>query len=249
MGNRYSLELKNEVLKLGATGLTYGEIRKQFPIPKSTLSVWFNHEKSGRVIDRTRQLEHLKRARVKSAKTKNQQKTDRLADAVARAKTEVAHISLSDLYVCKAMLAMLYWAEGTKSDKAMLVFVNTDPLLAKFYLLLLRATYPIDESRLKIRIHLHSYHSPKKALLFWSRHLKVPESQFGKIYVKKRSEHKKFRENFQGICFIYYGEMRIRRELLSLGTLIAENFSSRICPWQRYGNSFGAKKNVHGHSS
>jgi hypothetical protein len=121
---------------------------------------------------------------------------------------------------------MLYWAEGTKSDAAGLRFVNTDPVLAKFYISLLRSAYPIDEGRIRIRIHLHHYHRHNGAITFWSTLLGVPTSQFGKIYVKKRSVQKRFRRNFQGICFINYADAAVRRELLSLSTQIAEKLSS-----------------------
>lgn len=124
----------------------------------------------------------------------------------------------------KSLLAMLYWAEGTKGGSGGPIFTNTDPVLLYLYLRLLRMAYPIKESRLRIRIHIHHYHNPEASIRFWSRILGVPRSQFGKIYVKKRSTRKKFRENFQGICFIKYFDTAIRRELLALGTLIAEKY-------------------------
>ena len=120
---------------------------------------------------------------------------------------------------------MLYWAEGTKSDRTGLKFVNTDPVLAKFYISLLRSAYVVDESRIRVRIHLHYYHRHKAAVTYWSNLLGVPRSQFGKIYVKKRSVLKRFRKNFQGICFINYFDGSIRRELLSLGLQIAQKYA------------------------
>lgn len=224
MGTRYSKETKEAVLKLGALGLTYSQIQKQFAIPKSTLSVWFNSE--GRVPDRTRQLEHLKKARLKGVETIKQGRLDRIALATSLARAELSNLNLKDKSFCKAMLAMLYWAEGTKGDTSGgPKFVNTDPVLAKFYLTLLRKAYSLDESRLKIRVHIHYYHNEVEAIEFWSKLLKVPKSQFGKIHVKKRSTQKKFRENFQGICTIIYYDTRVRRELLFLGTLIAEKYT------------------------
>jgi len=118
---------------------------------------------------------------------------------------------------------MLYWAEGTKTDPGSLIFVNTDPVLASFYLRLLRSTIPIDESKLRVRLHLHYYHSHPNARRYWSELLAIPESQFGKIYVKKRSKRKKFRRNFQGICSIVYADTQLLREILALGRILAEN--------------------------
>ncbi|MEO6536887.1 MAG: hypothetical protein ABIT47_04295 [Candidatus Paceibacterota bacterium] len=218
---RHSKELQAKVLDLGLAGWTYAEIRNLYPIPKATLSYWFKN--ADKINDRAKQLKHLIHARESAVITINRKKLDRIKLAEARARYEINNISFQNIAMLKAMLAMLYWAEGTKSDTSSGVnFVNTDPLLAKLYISLLRDCYSINERGFHIRVHTHSRHDPATAIKFWSNTLNVPESQFGKIYVKKRSIQKKFRENFQGICFIYYGDGMIRRELLVLGRLIAE---------------------------
>lgn len=77
---RYSKELKGAVLRMGRSGKTYAEIREKFPIPKSTLSVWFKN--AGKKPDRTRQLEHLKQARTLALATIHRNKEQRVALAV-----------------------------------------------------------------------------------------------------------------------------------------------------------------------
>ncbi len=112
----------------------------------------------------------------------------------------------------------MYWAEGNKCEKACgTKFANTDPNLAKLYVTLLRKCYNITEVKLKIGLYVHYYHSIKKTKKFWSKMLGIPLAQFYKVYVKKRSKTKRFRKNFAGICFIYYGDSKIRKELLELG--------------------------------
>lgn len=207
---------------MGALGKTYPEIREKFLIPKSTLSTWFKN--AGKKPDRTRQLEHLKRIRPFAIATIRRKKEARVALATGIATKELKQLPLKNKSVQKSLLAMLYWAEGAKSDRTGLRFVNTDPVLAKLYISLLRSTYSLDESRVRIRIHLHYYHRHREAVTFWSKLLEVPSSQFGKIYVKKRSVLKRFRKNFQGICFINYFDGRIRRELMSLGYQIAREY-------------------------
>lgn len=221
---RYSKETKRKVLRMGESGKTYTEIREKFPIPKSTLSVWFKN--AGKKPDRTRQLEHLKRVRPIALAVIHRHKEERLEQAAENAGKELKRLSLKNKGTQKALLAMLYWAEGGKSERASgLRFVNTDPVLAKLYISLLRLAFPLDESRIRIRIHLHYYHLHRDAITFWSKLLGVPSSQFGKIYVKKRSIQKRFRKNFQGICFINYFDGAVRRELLSLGQQIAQKYT------------------------
>ena len=142
--------------------------------------------------------------------------------AFALARKELARLPLTNISINKALLAMLYWSEGSKGERSSsLKFANTDPLLISLYLKLLREAFPIDESGLRIALHIHAYHDPEDAMAFWSETTNVPRSQFWKIYVKKRSETRKFRENFKGICSVYYGNRMIRDELLSLGVILA----------------------------
>lgn len=221
---RYSKEVRREVLRMGKLGKTYPEIREKFPIPKSTLSTWFKN--AGKKPDRTRQLEHLKRVRLIAFATIHRRKEERVALAAEVAEKELKNLPATNKSVQKALLAMLYWAEGAKhKGVGGLKFVNTDPILAKLYISLLRSAYQLDENRIRIRLHLHYYHRHREAVAFWSKLLEVPSSQFGKIYVKKRSVLKRFRKNFQGICFISYFDGAVRRELLSLGQQIARKYA------------------------
>lgn len=212
-------------MRLGLSGMPYADIQKQYSVPKSTISVWMKN--AGKVTDRTKQLEHLKKARVASARSKGLQKRLRQDSAEELAGESSVLFPVSDLSSAKSLLAMLYWAEGSKHEKSSgLKFVNTDPVLIKFYLDLVRNSFEIDEGRLRVGIHVHYYHDQETAITFWSDLTGVPRSQFWRIHVKKRSEQKKFRENFQGICTVYYGNRMIRDELLALGRLLAQKLSS-----------------------
>lgn len=217
-GKRYSKNFKEQVLSLGASGKTYAEIQQEFPIPKSTLSVWFS--KAGRIPDRTRQLEHLRRARLISNQVVRRNKEIRFEDAKIKARKDASALPLEMKSVGRSLLAMLYWAEGGKQD-GNLKFTNTDPVLSLLFLSLLRRCYEVQESRIRIALHVHHYHDHNDVRRFWSQKLNVPESQFWKIYVKKRSEDKEYRRNFKGICHIHYASSAIQRELLALGVEIA----------------------------
>lgn len=220
-GNRYDIHVKEKVALLRTQGKSYAEIRKEFPIPKSTLSVWLG-EKCAGIFDRKAQLTHLKRVRPLALRAIQKRVLTENAHFSKIGKEIAAKIS-ADTNFYKAMLAMLYWAEGAKHRQVSgLKFVNTDPKLALLYLSLLRKSYEIDEARLRIRLHLHSYHHQEKSIDFWSQLLQVPRSQFGKLYIKPRSKTRKFRENFMGICFISYGENKIRKEILSLAYALAD---------------------------
>ncbi len=209
-------KIKQEVKKARIAGKTYRELTQMFGIPKSTLSFWFG-DTLGHPFDRAGQIKHLASIRPLAnlaVKKRVEVRSFALRDRIAE---EIKTYPIKDIGSRKLFLAALYWAEGAKhAGVSGLKFVNTDPRLCELYIKLLRRCYQIDESKLRIRLHLHYYHGIKKTRGFWSSLLKVPENQFGKIYIKKRSVLKKFRKNFAGICFIYYGSSDIRRELMEI---------------------------------
>lgn len=224
-GTRYPEETKKRVLELGALGKTYAQIQKKYPVPKSTLSYWFS--RVGKKQDRTRQLAHLSLARIASAKVKNQQKASRIKEADDAARRIAARVPILQEAVGKALLAMLYWAEGGKTDGAM-KFTNTDPELILLFISLLRENYEINESRLRVGLLVHYYHNRNQTRQFWSEKLQIPATQFWKIYLKPRSGKKKnYKRNFYGICNLHYSSSAIQRELIALGKEISIQVARR----------------------
>ena len=217
----YTEKEKRRVKSLLLSGSSYSEITKLVNVPRSTISTWFG-KSIKRPVDKKARLEHLKRIRKLAAiaiknkwRTRHQKELEEINISVAK---EIPSYPLDNIGFYKALLSMLYWAEGEKQEKTSgAKFVNTDPSLALLYITLLRKCYLIDERRLRARLHLHYYHSIKKSRKFWSELLKIPTEQFTKTYIKERSKTKRFRKNFNGICFIGYNDSRIRKELLVLG--------------------------------
>lgn len=212
----HSEKIKKAVKLERIKGKTYRELTQMFSIPKSTLSFWFG-ETLGHPFDRAGQIKHLASIRPLATLAVKKRIEARSSALSSRLAEEMKTYPIENIGTQKLFLSALYWAEGSKHEKVSgLIFTNTDPRLCELYIKLLRKCYQIDESKLKIRLHLHYYHGIKKTRDFWSDLLKVPESRFGKIYIKKRSVLKKFRKNFAGICFIYYGSSDIRRELMEI---------------------------------
>ncbi len=219
-GRLYTREIKEKARKLVLAGNTYREIKEILGIPKSTLSVWFG-KTIKKPMDRRALLNHLANIR-KLAAAAIQKKFDKARREKQNSiekivKREIKKFPRDNIVVCKALLAMLYWAEGAKHKGVSgLSFVNTDPALVEFYLNLLRRCYKIDETRFRIRLHLHYYHRIAATKKFWAKLTNIPLRRFGKIYIKRRSKTKRFRKNFMGICFIKYLDSNIREELLEL---------------------------------
>ncbi len=217
-------EIKIKAEKLRVYGKSYSYITRKLGVPKSTLSTWFNPKYKD--IFRTRQKEHLKKARkfaIAALKKRNALRTTMITNNVRK---ELKDYPIGSTVYMKTILAMLYWAEGAKfKNGGGLTIVNTDPDLLSLYISLLRKCFVIDENKFWIRLHIHHYHDKNECLRFWSRILKVPLRRFAEPHIKPRSKTKKFRENFMGICSVYNNGGNARRELLELGRQLARHYS------------------------
>lgn len=206
--------LRKQARRLRTLGKSYSQITEKLGVAKSTLNGWFRGLPPS--PHQTPQAMRLRFLRISAmgAEANRQLRLKRLA----KAEIEVRHLMRglparrSDTLL--SLLAMIYWAEGSKDPHSGIVFVNTDPEMMLLFITLLRKCFTIDEKRIHVRLHIHYYHHPKEVVEYWSRLLDVPLEQFGKLYHKKRSETKKFRQNFMGICFIQYGDTLIKNKLL-----------------------------------
>ena len=223
----HSEKIKRAVKLERIKGKTYRELTQMFGIPKSTLSFWFG-ETLGHPFDRAGQIKHLARIRPLAHAAIQKRIQDKHEILRIKLAEEIKQYPIKNVGTLKLFLAALYWAEGAKHARVSgAIFVNTDRNLCKLYITLLRRCYNIDESRFRIRLHLHYYHGIKETRRFWSNLLQVPEEQFGKIYIKARSKTKKFRKNFGGICFIRYTDSGLRRELLEISKQFCELIISK----------------------
>lgn len=223
----YSKSLRNKAVTLRGNGLTYDGIANQLHIAKSTLSLWLRNEPvPQKSMPEAKKQYFLLNVQWKGAAANRAKKEEMWRKLRAEAELSSKAYNSDDTALALALLAMLYWAEGTKYDKGGLVFTNTDPRLSYLFITLLRRVFIIDETRLRVRLHLHEYHDQDKAVRYWSDLLAVPVEQFQSVYIKKRNSSKKFRRNFMGICFIKYGDSQMRRKVLSYAYAI----QARLAP-------------------
>jgi hypothetical protein len=96
-----------------------------------------------------------------------------------------------------------------------MAFTNSDPKLVKTFLKLLRNSFTLDEKRFHPCIHIHSYHSPKVQLDFWSKVTDIDKQQFIKPY-RKANSGKRIREGCQGCIDVRYSSSDLARRLLAI---------------------------------
>ena len=125
----------------------------------------------------------------------------------------------------RSILATLYWSEGSKGE-GVLDFANTDPQLCLIFTTLLRECYKLDESKFRIRLHLHKYHNDKDLKKYWSKLLKIPTSQFNAIVWKKEpNSGKRYRQNYHGICFVKYNSVDLQKRIMAYAHLLGEKLT------------------------
>ena len=221
-GNFYTKDIKKRADDLRSKGKSYQQIKNLLGIPKSTLSTWFN-KKYANLYTREIQLAHLARVRPIARASVIRRIQQRDKEVNKKASDVFNKIDFRESFN-KLALGLLYWAEGTKTKTVSgLIFVNTDPTMMNLFVNLLRKSYPIDESKFRVRIHLHYYHERRKLTEFWSQLLNIPKSNFATPYLKPRSKKKRFRKNSNGICLLRYADSNIRREIMALSHLFAQS--------------------------
>lgn len=217
---KWSQETKDFAVLLRKKGLTYGQIVDQLKVSKSTLFSWIGYIKRSEKETRLERQAHMKNMQELAVLANRKKREDRLALIRDKVQKEVDKYNIENVEYLKSLLCMLYWAEGSKTPGT-LCFANTDPVLAVLFITLFRKSYVLDESKFRVRLHLHYYHNQNESRKFWSDLLMIPETKFGKIYIKKRSISKKYRKNFSGICFIKYNDEALRFEIMETARKIA----------------------------
>ncbi|MEX2008273.1 MAG: hypothetical protein WD850_02205 [Candidatus Spechtbacterales bacterium] len=92
----------------------------------------------------------------------------------------------SSLREMRAVVAMLYWGEGYKSDKsAGLDFANSDQAMVVAFLKALRGIYELDESRFRVLLYCYADQDSERLIVHWSRVTGIARQQFTKPYVRR----------------------------------------------------------------
>jgi hypothetical protein len=161
--------------------------------------------------------EHLARARMMSAEVRSAKKRERERTASAVGSALVPLVE--DTRVAKLVLATLYAGEGMKAEKrGFITLGNSDPGVITLYLRLLRAIYPIDESKFRCTVQCRDGQDIEVLESFWSSITGIPRTQFYGARVDKRTIGKPMRRpDYKGVCRIDYFSAFVFTEVLKIG--------------------------------
>lgn len=220
----YKTEIKEKAITLRQQGHSLKEIAQKLDIAKSTTSVWL----------RNIPLNSNAKIRLKKRRLLGQYKTSLYWEKYRRQKLIIdqhhAQKLLNNINLTKnhhkLILAVLFWAEGSKTTQQ-ISFINSDPKMIITFTKLLRKCYPIDETKFRALLHAHEYHDVPKLKIYWSKITQIPLSQFSKTYRKPHTGQRK-KDNYPGSLRIRYYDSSIARELTAIYNTFADQYRAMM---------------------
>lgn len=208
----YKFNIKTRAISLRKRGYSLKEVSEKLKIAKSTASDWL------RKVDLSiKAQDRLKKKKIfgqyKGRKVLLQRRQDEIAKISKQSQNLVSKLTFDKRWA-KVCCALLFWCEGSKALNS-LRFTNSDPILIKLFLMLLRQGFKIDEKKMRGLVHIHQYHNDEKQKMFWSKTTGIPISQFSKSYLKQNTGNNKH-PNYPGCLAIYYYDARVAKELASI---------------------------------
>jgi hypothetical protein len=189
--------LKTKAIALRKQGLSYGDIKRQLNVSKSTLSLWLKHialSPNDRQRLYTRQIGILNLG-AQSQRSRREREVDSI---IKKAKSEIKKPLGLNSY--RIFGAALYWAEGSKGK--MFLMTNSDPSLILFWVKWLHKIFKLPAYQLKARLNMYPQQNETSIKRFWSELTGIPIKNFGKSYIKPLSKNYKTNN-------LYYGTIRI----------------------------------------
>ncbi|HSW96660.1 MAG TPA: helix-turn-helix domain-containing protein [Candidatus Saccharimonadales bacterium] len=220
---------RQKAIELRSQGWTYGAIKKELGLSKSTLSGWLTKYPLNQEQLQLLQVNKSKSREAAIEKTSNikRKKRELRLKAIYEAeKKEWIKLSRRELILSGLFL---YWGEGGKAIWNSVTLNNTDPQLVKFTLIWLTEGFGIPKEKIKVYVHLYSDMNPKESIDFWSRELNLPLTQFMKPYIKTSRREDITHKGFgYGTCGLVVNNTRLKEKIMMGIKVIADHYSNKI---------------------
>lgn len=216
-----NLDLKRKAVTLRREGKTYGEIREQLEVAKSTLSDWLKD-----IPLTEEQMLHLKDIRKAAAEkfriTMRLKREAKLRTYYDNQKKRWLPLSDRELFLAGLFL---YWGEGNKASRNCISVNNTDPLVVKFALYWMVNCLKFPRDKVRAQLHLYDDMDVDAELHYWSKVLGLKINQFCKPYIKtsKRVDIDQKGGFGHGTCGVYINNTVMKENLLMAIKALSEN--------------------------
>lgn len=199
--------IREQAIKSRLAGKTYGQIRRELGIPKSTLSGWLKNLSldisQQKLLSENKQLSR-DLAKEKYRDTRKNQRLARLRKILEYQTKELLPLSPKELFLAGAFL---YWGEGEKTH-GVISISNANPKVIRFALHWMVESLKIPKNQIKARLQLYKDMNIEESISRWSMFLDLPQTQFRKTYVKKTNREGLTYKSFgYGTCRLYIGNV------------------------------------------
>jgi len=224
MARVYTKEIKEKARNLRKRGWSIGEISRKMKIPKNTLSGWVKDTQLSE-----KQKERIRQKIIASgvigrplAVKVNREKIERWKESIRKKVQHYGEVTQKDPGISKLICGLLYLCEGAKYPSTRcLIFGNTDPVMIRYFLNLLRTSFNINEEKLRCRIMCRWDQDTKELNKYWSKITGIPLHHFFRTAPDKRTKGKPtLKSTYKGVCSIQYPSTTLQFELQSIGEAI-----------------------------
>ncbi len=210
--------------------LGYSAIAKQVKVSKSTLSRWLEDLPltDERVLELRREAWGRGEAsREKFRQTMRMKRDERDHKIYLSQKKKLSRISEQSLFIAGLML---YAAEGDKKSRAEIAFSNTDSVMVLFFARWLERFLGIEQSKLRIQLHLYENMDVHAEETFWKKQLGMNQGQLCKSQIRPLRPGKfSYREPFRhGTCKLYVGGVVKKAELMLSIRAFFDTYNTRM---------------------
>lgn len=201
-------KLKNEVIALRKSGLSYSEILKQVPVAKSTVSLWLRDV--GLSKQQKQRLTDKKLAAIARGGAAKRQQRILLTEKIhTEAEKELGKLSQREFWL---LGIALYWAEGSKEKEGApgtgVSFSNSDGRMIHLFVKWLTENRGIERQHIRFEIYIHenNKHRLEQVRRYWAEMTGFPVEKFVAVYFKKN----KIKSNRKNVGALYYGVLRVK---------------------------------------
>lgn len=186
-------EEMNLAISLRKKGLSMGEIAHKLSVSKGSVSKWVDKVVLTDAQKKTLSLNGRSKASIEKRRlSRLKNETAKRQETIDLARSQVRNITERELWLAGAML---YWAEGGKTNRGIVRFSNSEPEMIKIMMAFFRRVCGVPEGKFRGAIHIHPHLDHIKAEKYWSEISGIPQKQFYKTYRKMNVASKHKRDN------------------------------------------------------
>ncbi|MBI4039387.1 hypothetical protein HY388_00990 [Candidatus Daviesbacteria bacterium] len=104
---------------------------------------------------------------------------------------------------------MLYWGEGAKTGQYTVDLANSNPLIIKLFVKMLREIYNISEERLRVLLYCYANQNVQRLISYWVKITGISQKQFSKPYVRQDFLEEKKNKMPHGLIHIRYNDKKL----------------------------------------